>query len=86
MVYVRGAASDYDDWEALGNKGWGFNEVLPLIRKVSTSGSHNEMIHWCNQLCSSKRSRPYQTDQPMDTRDRSRYLLVELSLGLETNS
>ncbi|KAG8212842.1 GMC oxidoreductase-domain-containing protein [Butyriboletus roseoflavus] len=31
MMYVRGAASDYDDWEALGNKGWGFNQVLPLL-------------------------------------------------------
>ena len=84
MWYVRGAASDYDDWEALGNKGWSFEEVLPLIRKVNTSGSHDEMIH--HQLCSLKLSRLYQTDQPMDTRDRSRYLLVELSLGLETNS
>ncbi|KAF8553985.1 alcohol oxidase [Imleria badia] len=36
MGYVRGAASDYDDWEALGNKGWSFNEVLPLIRKLET--------------------------------------------------
>jgi choline dehydrogenase-like flavoprotein len=84
MFYVRGAASDYDDWEALGNKGWGFNEVLPLIRKVNTSGSRNEMIH--HQPCRSKRSRPYQIDQPMVTRDRSRYLLVELTLGLEPNS
>lgn len=35
MLYMRGAASDYDDWEALGNKGWSFNEVLPLVRKVN---------------------------------------------------
>lgn len=36
MLYVRGAASDYDDWAALGNKGWSFNELLPLIKKVTT--------------------------------------------------
>ncbi|KAF8556481.1 alcohol oxidase [Imleria badia] len=36
MLYMRGAASDYDDWEALGNKGWSFNEVLPLIKKLET--------------------------------------------------
>lgn len=35
MVYTRGAASDYDDWAAFGNKGWSFNELLPLIKKVS---------------------------------------------------
>jgi choline dehydrogenase len=34
MLYTRGAESDYNDWEALGNKGWGFNDVLPLIKKV----------------------------------------------------
>ena len=84
MLYARGAASDYDDWEALGNKGWGFNEVLPLIKKVNTSESHDEMTH--NQLRSSKRSHPYQTDRLMVIRDRSRYLLVELTLELETNS
>ncbi|KAG9316083.1 hypothetical protein JVU11DRAFT_3754 [Chiua virens] len=33
MVYVRGAQSDYDDWEALGNKGWGYEDVLPLFQK-----------------------------------------------------
>ncbi|KAI9570612.1 GMC oxidoreductase-domain-containing protein [Boletus coccyginus] len=36
MLYVRGAASDYDDWGALGNKGWSFDEVLPLIKKIET--------------------------------------------------
>ncbi|MDB5715092.1 MAG: oxidoreductase [Sphingomonadales bacterium] len=27
MVYVRGAPRDYDHWEALGCKGWGWNEM-----------------------------------------------------------
>ncbi|KAI9460295.1 GMC oxidoreductase-domain-containing protein [Boletus coccyginus] len=36
MAYMRGAASDYNDWYALGNKGWSFNEVLPLIKKLET--------------------------------------------------
>ncbi|KAI9571889.1 hypothetical protein HD554DRAFT_2070198, partial [Boletus coccyginus] len=35
-IYVRGAASDCEDWDTLGNKGWSFNEVLPLIRKLET--------------------------------------------------
>ena len=34
MAYVRGAASDYDDWAKLGNEGWSFTELLPLIKKV----------------------------------------------------
>lgn len=27
MVYVRGAASDFDDWKAAGNAGWGWDDV-----------------------------------------------------------
>ncbi|KAI9460288.1 GMC oxidoreductase-domain-containing protein [Boletus coccyginus] len=36
MVYARGARSDYDDWASLGNDGWSFEELLPLIRKLET--------------------------------------------------
>ncbi|MDT8409310.1 MAG: choline dehydrogenase [Wenzhouxiangellaceae bacterium] len=31
MCYVRGHASDYDDWEQMGNPGWGFEDVLPYF-------------------------------------------------------
>ncbi|KIJ11538.1 alcohol oxidase [Paxillus involutus ATCC 200175] len=36
MVYVRGAASDYDDWAKLGNEGWSSNDLLPLMKKIET--------------------------------------------------
>ena len=32
MVYVRGQPGDFDDWAALGNPGWSFNDVLPYFR------------------------------------------------------
>lgn len=32
QVYIRGHQADYDDWERLGNKGWGWKDVLPLFR------------------------------------------------------
>ncbi len=33
MVYVRGQPRDYDDWKALGNPGWGWDDVLPWFKK-----------------------------------------------------
>jgi len=33
MVYVRGAAADYDEWAELGCTGWGWDDVLPYFRK-----------------------------------------------------
>jgi len=33
LLYVRGQKEDYDDWAALGNKGWSYNDVLPYFIK-----------------------------------------------------
>ena len=33
MIYMRGQAADYDGWRALGNPGWGWDDVLPLFRR-----------------------------------------------------
>jgi choline dehydrogenase-like flavoprotein len=33
MVYMRGHHADYDDWAALGNPGWTYDEVLPVFRR-----------------------------------------------------
>lgn len=33
MVYVRGQPEDFDEWEALGNPGWGWRDVLPYFKK-----------------------------------------------------
>lgn len=34
MIYMRGQRSDYDHWAALGNKGWGWDDVLPLFKNM----------------------------------------------------
>jgi len=36
MVYIRGNPQDYDDWLALGNNGWGWQDVLPYFKKSET--------------------------------------------------
>jgi choline dehydrogenase-like flavoprotein len=65
MCYIRGHASDYDRWEALGCPGWSFEAVLPYFRKSETyapgaSALHGgdgplhigERVHPDNPLCS----------------------------------
>jgi choline dehydrogenase len=33
MVYMRGQRSDYDYWASLGNRGWGWDDVLPHFKR-----------------------------------------------------
>lgn len=33
MCYTRGHKWDFDHWESLGNKGWGYDDVLPLFKR-----------------------------------------------------
>ena len=37
MVYIRGNRKDYDTWEALGCKGWSFDDVLPIFKKLENN-------------------------------------------------
>ena len=41
MAYVRGNALDYDEWAALGNKGWSYEDVLPYFKR----SEHNEQYY-----------------------------------------
>jgi choline dehydrogenase len=42
MVYVRGHAKDFDTWEEMGAKGWGFRHVLPYFKRQETSHGGEE--------------------------------------------
>lgn len=32
MIYMRGQKSDYDRWASLGNRGWSWDDVLPVFK------------------------------------------------------
>jgi choline dehydrogenase-like flavoprotein len=36
MVWVRGQPQDYDHWAQLGNRGWSWQDVLPLFRGIES--------------------------------------------------
>ena len=34
MIHMRGQREDYDHWAALGNRGWSWDEVLPIFQSL----------------------------------------------------
>src|SRR5215813_13262962 len=34
MVFIRGQAQDYDHWAQLGNRGWSYQDVLPIFKRM----------------------------------------------------
>ncbi len=42
MVYVRGHACDFDTWEEMGAKGWGYRDVLPYFKRLESSHGGQE--------------------------------------------
>lgn len=46
MIYVRGAARDFDDWAtATGDSGWSYPAVLPYFKKLETHWSSDTTWH-----------------------------------------
>ncbi|XP_057338233.1 glucose dehydrogenase [FAD, quinone]-like isoform X2 [Microplitis mediator] len=39
MMYIRGHARDYDDWEFMGNEGWSWRDVLPHFMNMEDNGN-----------------------------------------------
>ncbi len=44
MIYMRGQAADYDGWRQLGNRGWGWDDVLPyFLRSEDHHGGESDL-------------------------------------------
>ncbi len=46
MIYIRGAAADYDEWAQLtGDPGWSYASVLPLFRRMEDNARGADAFH-----------------------------------------
>ena len=46
MIYIRGAAADYDEWaELTGEPAWSYEHVLPLFRRMEDNSRGADAFH-----------------------------------------
>ena len=46
MIYIRGAAADYDEWAQLtGDPSWSYEHVLPLFRRMEDNARGADRFH-----------------------------------------
>ena len=45
MIYMRGQARDYDGWRQQGNRGWGWDDVLPYFKRSEDFSAGADDLH-----------------------------------------
>lgn len=45
MIYIRGQAADYDEWQALGCKNWAWDDVLPVFKRAESNEIFADPYH-----------------------------------------
>ena len=48
MIYMRGHPENYNQWEASGNEGWGWDDVLPYFKKAQHQERGESAFHGVN--------------------------------------
>lgn len=45
LIHARGARTDYERWVAMGNDGWGWEDVLPVFRRMEDFDGGESELH-----------------------------------------
>ena len=48
LVFVRGQALDYDTWAQMGNRGWSFEDVLPVFKRLEAFDGGDDALRGRN--------------------------------------
>jgi choline dehydrogenase-like flavoprotein len=80
LMYVRGSRKDYDGWEALGNKGWGWDDLIPYFRKHQTLDLPSDKVKGANpQLMPHAAAYKYHGTNGMLAISQTRFCVKELT-------
>jgi len=50
MTFIRGHRLDFDGWDAAGNRGWGFDTLLPLFKRSERNSRGGSAYHGADGL------------------------------------
>jgi len=45
MLYIRGQAEDYENWEQLGNSGWGYRDLMKYFINIENNQNFQNQFH-----------------------------------------
>jgi choline dehydrogenase len=76
LIYIRSQPEDYDHWAQLGNRGWGWDDVLPFFKRAERWTGDEAEIHG---------TEGHLTTSPMTERPEACHAIIEAAqqLGLE---
>ena len=76
LIYIRGQPEDFDYWAQLGNRGWGWDDVLPYFKKAE---------NWQGEASEPHGADGFLTTSPMSERPAACQAIIDagVELGLE---
>jgi choline dehydrogenase len=76
LIYIRGQPEDFDHWAQLGNRGWGWEDVLPYFKRAED---------WQGEASELHGDGGFLTTSPMSERPPACQLIIEAAqeIGLE---
>ncbi|WP_127083049.1 GMC family oxidoreductase [Dulcicalothrix desertica] len=79
MIYIRGNERDYNSWQALGNQGWSYQDVLPYFKKSENQQRGASLFHGVDGLLNI-------TDPLSPATVSQRFVEAAIAQGYEQNS